>query len=476
MKRIGKGIATFFASLLIFAIIAALIFPQNEAGSVDIPDWYFNTMLIVSIIAAIPLTREKRTSKKNQKTSATGDIWKALLVLLVIFFLFGGLLSLNRTTNGIAIPLVIVALIALAAWVISNRIRANRFMRKNGIYAVALNNMINESYSLSQYFEKRDELLELLRVMAKMEFWVNEKNQLTEKPSHILKVIEQNENTHVHEAIMRAMAHCKQLIREDGPGYSRLFSEHLEKCSDRLCPENLHDAHTCLHILEDYEKQIEQRELEARRTEDANKRKKLLSEVGVRPMLDFSDFDAKDVILALESQIGSLYKHFISDALSPEDGKRAFVAFRDACYSSTLPLAAEVRLESLLAEYEQKFSAETPLYAIDHMEGHEFEYWCASLLRRNGFFGVEVTQGSGDQGVDITATKDGIRYAIQCKCYSSDLGNKPVQEVHTGKSIYHCQVGAVMTNRYFTAGARQAAEATGTLLWDRDKLVEMLEK
>ena len=32
-----------------------------------------------------------------------------------------------------------------------------------------------------------------------------------------------------------------------------------------------------------------------------------------------------------------------------------------------------------------------------------------------------------------------------------------------------------MTNRYFTAGAKEAAEATGTLLWDRDTITEMLK-
>lgn len=112
-------------------------------------------------------------------------------------------------------------------------------------------------------------------------------------------------------------------------------------------------------------------------------------------------------------------------------------------------------------------------YDFDLFEGHEFEYWCANLLRCNGFENVEVTQRSGDQGVDIIAEKDDIRYAIQCKCYSSDLGNTPVQEVWAGKSMYHCQIGAVMTNRYFTKGARELANTTGVLLWDRDKLLKM---
>ena len=111
---------------------------------------------------------------------------------------------------------------------------------------------------------------------------------------------------------------------------------------------------------------------------------------------------------------------------------------------------------------------------IDAMEGHEFEQFIASLLCKLGYKNVEVTRGSGDQGVDVLAEKDDIRYAIQCKCYSSDLGNTPVQEVNTGKVIYHCHVGVVVTNRYFTQGAKDAANATGVLLWDRSKLTALI--
>lgn len=115
------------------------------------------------------------------------------------------------------------------------------------------------------------------------------------------------------------------------------------------------------------------------------------------------------------------------------------------------------------------------LSLVDDMKGHEFEYWCAELLKKNGFTNVEVTKGSGDQGVDVLAVKNGIRYAIQCKCYSSNLGNTPVQEIYAGKALYRCHVGVVMTNQYFTAGAVELAQATGVLLWDREKLQKLLE-
>lgn len=115
------------------------------------------------------------------------------------------------------------------------------------------------------------------------------------------------------------------------------------------------------------------------------------------------------------------------------------------------------------------------LARIDAMDGHAFEHFTADLLRKLGYQKVQVTRGSGDQGVDVLAEKEGVKYAFQCKCYSSDLGNKPVQEVHAGKYIYQCHVGVVITNRYFTQGAKDAAKATGILLWDRDKLRSLIE-
>ncbi|MCM1327273.1 MAG: restriction endonuclease [Lachnoclostridium sp.] len=108
------------------------------------------------------------------------------------------------------------------------------------------------------------------------------------------------------------------------------------------------------------------------------------------------------------------------------------------------------------------------------MSGNEFEHFCADVLKENGFKNVEVTQGSGDHGIDILAEKDGISYAIQCKCYSSNIGNSAVQQAHTGKSLYHKDVAVVLTNRYFTPQAVEEAQALGVKLWDRDKLNEMI--
>ena len=117
---------------------------------------------------------------------------------------------------------------------------------------------------------------------------------------------------------------------------------------------------------------------------------------------------------------------------------------------------------------------EMDMVAVDGMDGHQFEYFCADVLRTNGFSEVCVTKGSGDQGVDILAKKDGVKYAIQCKKYASPLSNKPVQEVNAGKTFYNCDIGAVLTNSIFTPGAKTLAQATGVLLWDRARLIQLM--
>ncbi len=113
---------------------------------------------------------------------------------------------------------------------------------------------------------------------------------------------------------------------------------------------------------------------------------------------------------------------------------------------------------------------------LDLMEGHDFEYFCADLLRRRGFQEVEVTKGSGDYGIDILAEKEGITFAIQCKCYGTPVGVKAIQEAYAGRDYYDCMVGVVLTNQYFTTPAVEAAKKLKILLWDRGYLESMMEE
>ena len=112
---------------------------------------------------------------------------------------------------------------------------------------------------------------------------------------------------------------------------------------------------------------------------------------------------------------------------------------------------------------------------IDELEGHDFEEYCAGLLRRNGFSDVTVTKGSGDFGLDILCEKDGVTYGVQCKRYDKPIGVHAIQQAYAGRDYYGRMVGAVMTNQYFTEAAVKAASKLNIMLWDRGYLDEMKE-
>lgn len=112
---------------------------------------------------------------------------------------------------------------------------------------------------------------------------------------------------------------------------------------------------------------------------------------------------------------------------------------------------------------------------FDNMSGLEFERYCGYILKKNSFSDIKITQASGDHGIDILAEKAGINYAFQCKCYSDDVGNEAVQQAHTGKSLYHMDIAVVITNRFFTQQAQEEAKQLGVKLWDRNKLLELVD-
>lgn len=113
---------------------------------------------------------------------------------------------------------------------------------------------------------------------------------------------------------------------------------------------------------------------------------------------------------------------------------------------------------------------------IDKMTGYEFEWFCAKLLRKIGYYNVLVTQSSSDQGIDVLAEKDGVRFAIQCKHYSGTVGNKAVQEAYAGCRYYDCDVPIVMTNSYFSDSAKQLANKNQVILWNRNILFYYIER
>lgn len=138
----------------------------------------------------------------------------------------------------------------------------------------------------------------------------------------------------------------------------------------------------------------------------------------------------------------------------------------------------ELILDNLNASKSSLFGSENEEASsinYDTMTGSQFESFCSFLLISNNFKNVEVTKGSGDHGIDILAEKDDITYAIQCKCYSGNVGNDAIQQALAGKKFYKRDIAVVLTNQYFTQQAQEEAAVFGVKLWDRDKLDELIQ-
>lgn len=150
--------------------------------------------------------------------------------------------------------------------------------------------------------------------------------------------------------------------------------------------------------------------------------------------------------------------------------------------SKNLPFGKEMDLLSIknIPEAKRYFQFGHPiqnksLKYSDNMSGIEFEHYCCELLQKNGYDNVEVTKASADYGCDLIAAKDQIKYAIQCKKYSSPVGITAIQEVIASKSIYKCHVAAVLTNNTFTTSATKLARENNVLLWDGNYLNKLNE-
>lgn len=112
-----------------------------------------------------------------------------------------------------------------------------------------------------------------------------------------------------------------------------------------------------------------------------------------------------DMIRKMERDFQKSYKTAFSRLYNRDDCRRTFDALKKKYGDPTLPLAVHVRYGQLCEEYAPKFASPNPMGKVDHMDGHRFEKYCATVLQKNGFINVSVTPGSGDQGVDVIAEK-----------------------------------------------------------------------
>ena len=104
----------------------------------------------------------------------------------------------------------------------------------------------------------------------------------------------------------------------------------------------------------------------------------------------------------------------------------------------------------------------------------EFERHVGAIFRHLGFSVQGVGNIAGDQGVDLIATRDSLRVAVQAKRYIGSVGNQAVQQVYAGMAHYKCHRCVVVTTGEFTAAARALAKSTGCLLIGAERIASLI--
>ncbi len=103
-----------------------------------------------------------------------------------------------------------------------------------------------------------------------------------------------------------------------------------------------------------------------------------------------------------------------------------------------------------------------PKYSLEMFEtmtGKQFEGAIQDILESKGY--KTKTLPWNDYGADLIAEKEGIKLAIQCKRYSTQVGLHAIQEAFTGCRYYNCDKAWVITNSSFTFQAESMAEKCG---------------
>ena len=110
----------------------------------------------------------------------------------------------------------------------------------------------------------------------------------------------------------------------------------------------------------------------------------------------------------------------------------------------------------------------------EFLDGYAFERATAEVLNKHQF-NPRVTPGSGDGGIDIEVTKNGLKGVVQCKAHTSCVGPHVVRDLYG--VIHHCgaSFGIIVSRGGFTRGAIDFARDKPILFLDVSGLIAMQE-
>jgi len=116
---------------------------------------------------------------------------------------------------------------------------------------------------------------------------------------------------------------------------------------------------------------------------------------------------------------------------------------------------------------------------INNLSGHDFEDFVEKLIKQLGFITEERKRGA-DGGIDIKAINEEPilkgTYIIQCKRYSSTIGEPIIRDLYGVVASERANKGILITNSKFSKKAKDFARTLPIELIDGNELTELFEK
>ena len=109
---------------------------------------------------------------------------------------------------------------------------------------------------------------------------------------------------------------------------------------------------------------------------------------------------------------------------------------------------------------------------LQAFNGLEFEEFVATVFRSDGYF-VEMTQITGDHGIDLLMRKDNQLFAVQCKRWDAPVGESVVRDFFGSLMGAGAQFGYLVVSSTFTSRAYAFAQNKPMKLIDLDELIEL---
>lgn len=147
----------------------------------------------------------------------------------------------------------------------------------------------------------------------------------------------------------------------------------------------------------------------------------------------------------------------------------------------------ETAFQALMAEYqselesdknrgEERKKANATIDELRRLHHNDFEHYVKELFEAREYEKVTLRGGSGDQGVDILAEKNGERVAIQCKCVKGLVGTDKVRDLIGAMELTESQRGFLVTTGTFSIQAQTMVRGSAIELINGTKLAELIEE